>query len=257
ERLAAAARPMLVLGTGAIARPDGAAVLALAHRLAEQVRLVREGWNGFNLLHTAAARVGGLELGLLPGPGGRDLAGILDGIERGAIELVFAIGVDEIEPTKLAKAFVVYQGTHGDRTAPIASVILPGAAYTEKNATWVNLEGRVQRGRRAVFPPGEAKEDWRILRALSEALGRTVPLDTPEAVRERMIERAPQLARYDRIVPAAWGAFGQSGPVDAAPFRSPIEDYYRTCPISRASSVMAECSAVILHGQTRATGTHG
>ncbi|MCX8101414.1 MAG: NADH-quinone oxidoreductase subunit NuoG [Geminicoccaceae bacterium] len=257
ERLAAAARPMLVLGTGAIARPDGAAVLALAHRLAEQVRLVREGWNGFNLLHTAAARVGGLELGLLPGPGGRDLAGILDGIERGAIELVFAIGVDEIEPTKLAKAFVVYQGTHGDRTAPIASVILPGAAYTEKNATWVNLEGRVQRGRRAVFPPGEAKEDWRILRALSEALGHTVPLDTPEAVRERMIERAPQLARYDRIVPAAWGAFGQSGPVDAAPFRSPIEDYYRTCPISRASSVMAECSAVILHGQTRATGTHG
>jgi len=257
EKLAAAERPMLILGMGAIARPDGAAVLGLAHRLAESVRLVREGWNGFNLLHTAAARVGGLELGLVPGPGGRDLAGILDGIERGEIELVFSIGVDEIDPKRLEKAFVVHLGTHGDRTAPIASAILPGAAYTEKNATWVNLEGRPQRGRLAVFPPGEAKEDWRILRALSEAVGRTVPLDTPAQVRARMVELAPQLGELDRIRPAEWGSFGRAGPVDPAPFRSPIEDYWRTCPISRASAVMAECSALAAARVRGATGTHG
>ncbi len=257
ERLASVERPMLILGTGAIARPDGAAVLALAHRLAENARLVREGWNGFNLLHTAAARVGGLELGLVPGRGGRDLAGILDGIERGEIELVFAIGVDEIDPKRLEKAFVVYLGTHGDRTAPIASVILPGAAYTEKNATWVNLEGRPQRGRLAVFPPGEAKEDWRILRALSEAMGALVPLDTLARVRERMAELAPQLAEPDRIRRAEWGSFGRPGPVDPAPFVSPVRDYWRTCPISRASAVMAECSALAAARDRAATGTHG
>ncbi len=257
ERLASAKRPMVIVGTGAVARADGAAVLALAYRLAESVGLCREGWNGFNLLHTAAARVGGLDLGLLPEPGGRDLAGILAGIEDGSIELVFAIGVDEIDPERLAKAFVVYQGTHGDRTAPIASVILPGAAYTEKTATWVNLEGRPQRSRLAVFPPGEAKEDWRILRALSEALGCTVPLDTPEEVRRRMAEMAPWIARLDRVTPATWGAFGRPGPIDPAPFRSPITDYYRTCAISRASRTMAECSAVILGNRAQATGTHG
>ncbi len=257
DRLAEAARPMVILGTGAIARPDGAAVLALAHELAERVGLVREGWNGFNLLHTAAARVGGLELGLVPGPRGRDLAGILEDVESGAIELVFALGTDEIEPKRLEKAFVVYQGTHGDRVAPIADVILPGAAYTEKNATWVNLEGRPQRGRLAVFPPGEAKEDWRILRALSEALGTTVPLDTLAAVRARMVELAPQLGEIDRVRPAEWGPFGRPGPVTSAPFVSPIRDYWRTCPISRASAVMAQCSALFAQRAREATGTHG
>lgn len=193
----------------------------------------------------------------MPGAGGRDLAGILAGIEEGAIEVVFAIGADEIDPARLEKAFVIYQGTHGDRIAPIASVILPGAAYTEKTATWVNLEGRPQRGRLAVFPPGEAKEDWRILRALSEVAGVTVPLDTVEEVRRRMVAIAPRLGRLDRIEPADWGPFGRPGPVDPAPFRSPIADYYRTCAISRASAVMAECSTVILGGRARATGTHG
>ena len=257
ERLAAAARPMVIAGVGAVARPDGAAVLALLHALAERVGLVREGWNGFNFLHIAAGRVGGFELGLVPGEGGRDREGILAGIEAGAIELVFAIGVDEIDPKRLEKAFVVYQGTHGDRVAPIADVILPGAAYTEKNATWVNLEGRAQRGRLAVFPPGEAKEDWRILRALSEAVGALVPLDTLAAVRARMVELAPRLGERDRPAPGEWGPFGRAGPVDAAPFLSPIRDYYRTCPISRASSVMAECSALRAAREQRATGTHG
>ncbi len=258
EALERAERPMLVLGTGAVAREDGAAVLALAHRIAERFGLVQEDWNGYNLLHTAAGRVAGLDLGLLPGEGGRDLAGILEGVEAGEIELVWLLGADEIDVSRLTNAFVVYQGHHGDRAAPIADLILPGAAYTEKNATWVNLEGRPQHGRLAVFPPGEAREDWKILRAASEAIGRTVPLDTIFAVRARMAELAPHLARTDTVTPAEWGKFGKRGRLAKAPFVSPIEDFYLTNPIARASEVMRQCSREILRPLTeKATGTHG
>ncbi len=258
EALKAAERPMLVLGTGAVARGDGAAVLALAHRIAERFGLVAEGWNGFNLLHTAASRVAGLDLGLVPGEGGRDLAGILEGVEAGEIDLVWLLGADEIEVSRLAGAFVVYQGHHGDRAAPIADLILPGAAYTEKNATWVNLEGRPQHGRLAVFPPGEAREDWKILRAASEALGRTVPLDNIFAVRARMAELAPHLARIDSITPAEWGRFGKRGRLEKTPFTSPITDFYLTNPIARASRIMQQCSSEILQPLTeKGTGTHG
>ena len=250
--------PMLILGTGAVARPDGAAILAQAHDLAERYAMIREDWNGFNLLHTAASRVAGMELGLVPGEGGRDVAGILEAAERGEIELVFLIGADEIDTSRLGNAFVVYQGSHGDRGATSADVVLPGSAYTEKNATWVNLEGRPQRGKLAVFAPGEAKEDWKILRALSEALGMKVPLDTLGAVRARMIELVPHLGAINDVTPAPWASFGSAGPVDKAPFASPISDFYLTNPISRASAVMRECSRVFAGGQDlRATGTDG
>ena len=258
DTLGGAKRPMLILGTGAIARDDGAAVLAQAHDLAERHGMIGEDWNGFNILHTAAARVAGMELGLVPGEGGRDVAGILDGAGRGEIEVVFLIGADELDTGQLGDAFVVYQGSHGDRGATAADVVLPGSAYTEKNATWVNLEGRPQRGKLAVFAPGEAKEDWKILRALSEALGVKVPLDTLAAVRARMVELVPHLGAINEVTPAAWGPFGTPGPVDKAPFASPITDFYLTNPISRASAVMRECSRVFAGGQDlRATGTHG
>lgn len=249
EALGKAERPMIVFGTGAVARPDGAAILALGHRICERFGLVRDGWNGWNLLHTAAARVGGLDLGLVPGEGGRDVAGILEGVERGEIEFVYLLGADEIDVSRLENAFVVYQGTHGDRGAPVADVILPGAAYTEKNAIWVNTEGRVQHGRLAVFPPGEAREDWKILRALSEVLERTVPLDNLGQVRRRMAEIAPVLGTEDVIVPAEWAPFGEAGPISAEPFRSPVEDFYLVNPVCRASRTMRRCSAEILHGQ--------
>ena len=258
DTLGGAKRPMLILGTGAIARDDGAAVLAQARDLAERHGMIGEDWNGFNILHTAAARVAGMELGLVPGEGGRDVAGILDGTGRGEIEVVFLIGADELDTGRLGDAFVVYQGSHGDRGATAADVVLPGSAYTEKNATWVNLEGRPQRGKLAVFAPGEAKEDWKILRALSEALGVKVPLDTLAAVRARMVELVPHLGAINEVTPAAWGPFGTPGPVDRAPFASPITDFYLTNPISRASAVMRECSRVFAGGQDlRATGTHG
>ena len=226
ETLRQAKRPMMILGMGALARPDGAAVLSLAADLAEKLGLVTPEWNGFNVLHTAAARVGGLDLGLLPGEGGRDVAGILAGVEAGELETVFLIGADEIDTGRLAKAFVVYQGHHGDRGARAADVILPGAAYTEKNSSWVNTEGRLQRGKLAVFPPGEAKEDWKILRALSEVLDRKVPLDTIGQVRTRMADLAAPLGAIDRVEPAPWGQLGRAGELDQAAFTSPIEDFY-------------------------------
>jgi NADH-quinone oxidoreductase subunit G len=240
EALGAAKQPMLILGAGALTRPDSAAILSSARSLAEASGLVREGWNGFNVLHRAASRVAGLDLGVLPGPGGRDVEGILEGAAGGAIEMVFLIGADEIDTSRLESSFVVYQGHHGDAGARVADVILPGAAYTEKNATYANTEGRPQRARLAVFPPGDAREDWKILRALSEVVGRMVPLNSLIEVRARMAELAPQLAAIDRIEPAAWGAFGVEGSIDKAAFAGPIRDFYRTDPISRASAVMRE-----------------
>jgi len=256
-RLEQAQRPMLILGQGALRRADGAAILALARDLAERFAMVKEGWNGFNVLHTAAARVGGLDLGLVPGKGGLDVAGMLQAARTGEIEVLFLLGADEIDVSDLGETFVIYQGHHGDRGARRSDVILPGAAYTEKNAIYVNTEGRPQRARLAVFPPGEAKEDWKILRALSEALALTVPLNTLGEVRARMFEIAPQLAVPDVIEPAPWQQFGRKGRLDPAPFVSPIEDFYRTDPISRSSEIMAECSALHAPATQPATGTHG
>jgi NADH-quinone oxidoreductase subunit G len=257
KHLEQAERPMLILGMGALTRPDGAAILAAARDIAERFDFLREDWNGFNVLHTAAARVGGLDLGLVPAKGGHDVNGIVKTAGLGEIEVVFLLGADEIDTSQLGDAFVIYQGHHGDRGARRADVILPGAAYTEKNATYVNTEGRPQRTRLAVFPPGDAKEDWKILRALSEALGRTVPLDTLGQVRGRMVDIALQLADPDVIVPASWQRFGRKGKLEGTPFASPIGDFYQTNPISRASRVMAECSALHAAPLEQATGTYG
>jgi len=244
EMLKKAQRPMLIVGQGALARKDGAAVLAAARRLAETRGMIKDGWNGFNVLHTAAARVGGLEVGFVPGQHGRDLEGILAGAESGAIKLVYLLGADEIDVKRLGRAFVVYQGHHGDAGANRADVILPGAAYTEKAATYVNTEGRAQRTKLAVFPPGDAREDWTIIRALSDVLGHTLPYDTPAGVRTCLTARSPVFSAIDRIVPAGWGPFGAEGPMDAAPFKSPVANFYMTDPISRCSHIMAECTTM-------------
>jgi NADH-quinone oxidoreductase subunit G len=258
ETLRAAERPALILGMGALARRDGAAVLALARQLAESCGMIGEDWNGFNVLHTAAARVGGLDLGFLPGAGGHDLAGILAGAEAGEIEAVYLLGADEIDMTRLGQAFVIYQGHHGDAGAHRADVILPGAAYTEKNATYVNTEGRVQLARLAAFPPGQAREDWTILRALSGVLGKTLAYDNLGELRQQLIQDNPVFAAVDQVQPAAWGAFGEAGTVDPAPLVSPIRNYYMTDPISRASETMAQCTAALIdRNQGEATGTDG
>jgi NADH-quinone oxidoreductase subunit G len=261
EVLKSAQKPMLILGQGALARPDGAAILALARGLAESTNMVREDWNGFNVLHRAAARVGGLDLGFVPGAGGRDVAGILDGAEAGEIEAVYLLGADEIDMRRLGSAFVIYQGHHGDAGARRADVVLPGAAYTEKDATYVNTEGRVQLARRAVFPPGDARVDWTILRALSEVLGRKLPYDALGQLRRRLVAASPSFAAIDEAPRAAWGKFGTDGPIDPTPFVYPITDFYRTDPVSRASPTMAECAEAYLRRQggdaQQKTGTHG
>jgi NADH-quinone oxidoreductase subunit G len=260
-RLRQANHPMLMLGQGALTRRDGAQVLAMANKIAESHGLLRDEWNGFNVLHHAAARVGALDLGFVPGPGGRDVGGILAGCRSGDVELLYLLGADEIDTNDLGGAFVIYQGHHGDRGAARADVVLPGAAYTEKDGSYVTTEGRVQLARRAVFPPGEAREDWKILRALSGAAGHPLPFDTLSELRRRMWQAHPLLAETDQVPRAPWGAFGEPGPIDLTPFAYPISDYYLTDPISRASRTMAHCSQIYLSRQHRQaparTGTDG
>ncbi len=239
---------MIVLGQGALSRADGAQILWAARAVAETCGLVRPDWNGFNVLHRAAARVGGLDLGFVPGAGGRDVAGMLAGCRSGDIEILYLLGADEVDLDDVGSAFVIYQGHHGDRGAARADVVLPGAAYTEKDGTYVNTEGRVQLGRRAVFPPGDAREDWAILRAISAALGRALPFDSLAELRRHMHAACPVLTEPDQVSPAAWGAFGEPGAIAATPFVPPIADFYRTDPISRASPTMAECSAAFTGG---------
>ena len=256
-RLEAAERPMIVVGQSAVAAADGESVLGHAVAIAERFGMVGEGWNGFNVLHRAAARVGALDLGLVPGPGGLDAAAMLEAAAAGGLDLVFLLGADEIDVSRLGGAFVVYQGHHGDAGAASADVVLPGAAYTEKDATYVNLEGRPQRARLAVPPPGEAREDWRILRALSEALGRTLPYDDLDGVRARLAEVNPVFGAIGHVEPAPWEAFARPGELDAAPFARPVENFYMTDPVTRASATMAACTRNFVSRSAASAGADG
>ncbi|HUQ36044.1 MAG TPA: NADH-quinone oxidoreductase subunit NuoG [Aestuariivirga sp.] len=245
---AKAQKPMFIIGQGALARSDGAAILALAAKAAAAIGVVKESWNGFNILHTAAGRVGALDVCALPGEGGKATRGILAAAKKGDLEVLFLGGADEINTNELATTFVVYMGTHGDAGAHRADVILPAAAYTEKSVTYVNTEGRAQMTTRAAFPPGESKEDWAILRALSEALGVTQSWNSLDELRQAMYAIAPQLAALDQLFPADAAALSElgrgEGKTSSAAFVSPVKDFYMTNPIARASRTMAECSAV-------------
>jgi NADH-quinone oxidoreductase subunit G len=238
-----AERPLVLVGMGALARPDGAAVASLAAKAAVELGALKSDWNGFSVLHTAAARVGALDVGFVPGQGGLTARAMA---EAGALDVMLLLGADEIEVAP--GAFVVYIGTHGDAGAHRADVILPGAAYTEKSGTYVNTEGRVQMATRAGFPPGEAREDWAILRALSEVLGHRLPYDSLPQLRKALYATHPHLMRIGQIVvgdPDDVRRLAQrGGAVDRAPFRCAIEDFYLSNPIARASAVMAECSAL-------------
>jgi len=256
-----AKRPMIILGTGAITRSDGAAVLALAAKIARDTGMIgpagthaEGGWNGFNILHTAASRVAALDLGFLPGQNndgtwGRDLRGIVDGAQKGAIDFIYLLGADECDVAHLGRAFIVYQGSHGDAGAHNADVILPGAAYTEKDGTYINFEGRAQQAGRAAFPPGEAREDWTILRALSDVLGVRLPYDNRPALIKALVADVTHFADlgaapvHADAAAATWEGIGASGPLAIAqPITHAITDYYLTNPIARASATMATCS---------------
>jgi NADH-quinone oxidoreductase subunit G len=247
KALKGAERPALVIGQGALGDP---ATLAAIADLAGSLNVVRDGWNGWNVLHTAAARVSGLDLGFVPGEGGKTAAEL---VAKGGADVLYLLGADEIDLSR-TDAFVIYQGTHGDAGAHRADVILPGAAYTEKAGLYVNTEGRVQRGERAVFPKGEAKEDWSILRALSERLGAKLPYDTLDALRAKLFADHPTFGQIDYAPGASPAAFdltglGAAGELSDAPLASPIAAFHLTNPIARASVTMAECAALVSGAQ--------
>jgi NADH-quinone oxidoreductase subunit G len=247
KALAEAKRPLVIIGQGALARTDGPEVLKFAAKLAGGAGR-DEGWNGLAVLHTAAGRVGALDLGFVPANGGLDTIGMVAAAATGELEVLFLLGADDLNMTALGSAFVVYIGTHGDAGAHRADVILPAAAYTEKSATYVNTEGRVQAARRAAFPPGDAREDWAILRALSDVLGHKLPFDSLAELRAALYKAHPHLTRVDQIEKGGageWAALSAHiGRVGSEPFRSAVSDFYMTNPIARASAVMAECSAL-------------
>ncbi|WP_313001865.1 NADH-quinone oxidoreductase subunit NuoG [Brevundimonas sp.] len=240
--LTKAERPAIIVGAGALIGDTGAAVLNALGALAKKVGVVKDGWNGFNVLHTAAARVGGLDMGFVPAEGGLDVAGML---KPGALDVLFLLGADEVNASA-SDAFRVYLGSHGDRGAHGADVILPGAAYTEKSGLYVNTEGRVQMAERVVFPKGEAKEDWAVIRALSERVGHKLPFDTLEQLRAKLMGDHPTFGRIDYLAPAASfdvAGLGAKGDLGDVAFVSTIVDPYLTNPIARASETMAELSA--------------
>jgi NADH-quinone oxidoreductase subunit G len=260
--LRSAKRPMVVVGSGAAARTDGLAVLSAAARLALQVGHGKEGgWSAFNVLHAAASRVAALDLGFVPAERGLDVSGMLTGAARSEIEVVYLLGADEIDMQALGKAFVIYQGSHGDAGAQRADVVLPGAAYTEKSATYVSTEGRAQMTSKAAFAPGDAKDDWAIIRALSAQVGHTLPYDNLPALRRAMYAACPDLQRLDIVGPAGLQGVealaARGGSLGSEPMGSPIREYYLTNPIARASVVMAELAALRKVNREGTTGTHG
>jgi len=233
-----AKKPAIIVGAGALNRADSAAVLQAAAGVAKTFGMA------WNVLHSAAARVGGLDLGFVPAEGGKTAAELT---AKGGADLLFLLGADEVDLSKTG-AFVVYLGTHGDAGAHRADVILPGAAYTEKNGLYVNTEGRVQMGFRAVFPKGEAKEDWAILRALSEVLGSKLPYDSLDQLRAKLFADHPTFGRIDYVPETAaavdFAALGKKGDVTDAPFASAVKSFYLNNPVARASTTMAECASL-------------
>jgi NADH-quinone oxidoreductase subunit G len=243
EVLTNAERPMIIVGQGALTGEGGASVLAAVAKLAGAVGAVADGWNGFAVLHTAASRVGGLDLGFVPGQGGKTAHEMVTGTD-----VLFLLGADEIDLATRMSGFTVYIGSHGDNGAHGADVILPGATYTEKSGIWVNTEGRVQMGNRAGFAPGDAREDWAILRALSDVLGKKLPFDSLAELRRKLVAEYPHLGEVDAIAETVDGEIAalaqKAGEMTKSAFASPVKDFYLTNPIARASAVMAECSAL-------------
>jgi len=244
EALKNAKNPMLILGQGALRRKDSSEIVKAARYIADNFHLVREDWNGFNVLHTAAARVGGLDIGFVPQKQGKNTAGILEAASKNELEVLYLLGADEMDTAKLGKTFVIYQGSHGDKSAHIADVIFPATAYTEKTAVYVNTEGVAQTTVQAVFAPGEAKEDWKIVRMLSEILGKTLSFDTLEQLRGEF--------NFSNLAPWQAGKGAKDAKIASEGFKYAIENFYMTDPISRASKTMAECVAVLKEGKKEA-----
>jgi NADH-quinone oxidoreductase subunit G len=239
--LASVQKPMMIAGMGAFARDDGQAVQAMLRKAAEALGCVRPDWIGFNILHLAASRVGAIETGFLP----------QSSFNIGQMDVAYLLGVDNPETIQGLSdhTFVIYQGHHGDIGAARADVILPGSAYTEKSGLYMNTEGRVQMAKKAVDAPGQAKEDWKIIRALSDYTGQTLPYNDLIQMRARIYAQWPQFAALGQLPPVQWVPFGQEGKVSSEKLFNPVRDFYLTNPITKASPTMQECSRVFTHGE--------
>ena len=237
EIFSSAERPAIIMGGAALAHGALGAGLAFA----EQFNLVREGWNGFNVLHFSAARMGGLMLGFAQKGGMKDIV-------TAKPKVVISLGADDMDFEPFADALKVYVGHHGDKGAHAADIILPGASYAEKDGTYVNTEGRVQFAEKAVFAPGDAREDWTILRALADALGVSVVFNSFAELQAAMIAEVPALGEEGLAdfgaMPKASAKARAEGTISAYP----IKDFYLTNAIARASAVMQQCSAELLGG---------
>ena len=256
--LSASDKPMLIIGMGALTRADGEAILAMAKKVSDVHEIVTDDWNGFNVLHTAAARVGGLDIEFVPANGGSDIDEIQTKAQSGEIGLVYLLGADEVNMDGFGDAFIVYQGHHGDAGAHRADVVLPGAAYTEKPATYVNTEGRVQMAARATFPPGEAREDWAVIRALSGVLNHPLPFDTLDELRVNLRNSYPSMLALNSLTASKWDEFEPNeGNVDPAPLTNIVSNFYMTNSITRASETMAQCTEELGVNALKATGTNG
>jgi NADH dehydrogenase (ubiquinone) Fe-S protein 1 len=259
-KFAKAKKPLIIVGSAIAEHADGPAVYNALAKYVEknQNTLLTPEWNGLSILQRAASRPAAYDIGFVPSKKATETKA----------KFIYLLNADEIDPKSIPQdAFVVYQGHHGDIGASLADVVLPASAYTEKSTTWVNTEGRSQIGRAAVPPPGASREDWKIIRAISEALEHPVPYDDVLSVRDRMWEIAPSLLRYDhtertstavalaglkRIAEATANA-----KVTGAPFRKPITNFYQTDPISRASVTMAQCTRAFVKGEEYGFGDVG
>ncbi len=239
-----AKKPMMIVGSGVFRRDDSLAIQSLIHNAAEELGVVSKDWNGLNILHNAASRVGALDIDFLPQKDGMAFSEIMNSTKDGAIKALFLLGADEFNARVNIgwKTFVVYQGHHGDNGAQRADVVLPSAAYTEKDGLYVNTEGRVQMAKRAVSAPGEAKEDWAILRALSELIGKKpLPYNTAAELRSRIQKEWPIFKTLNERPNAKWQKFSAKGKVLKDSFTSPVQSYYLNDSICRASDTMQEC----------------
>ena len=229
---------MIMVANDTLSRKDGEAIQNLINEIAAKTNVINEaeGWNGVNILHTEASRVGALDLGIVP-----------QHTMNGAAKLVFLLGADNFRHEDIPEdAYVIYMGTTGDEGVYYADLILPTASYLEKNGTFVNMDGRVQQSRNAVTPPGFARDDWMVLRALSEELGTPLPYDSLDEVRTRLAEIAPHLVRYDHIETGSFDrlALTNTGDrqVSSALLTDAVDNFYMTDPISRNSHIMARCT---------------
>ena len=214
----------------------------MARQAAEEFGCITDEWNGYNVLHNAASRMAALEMGFIP-------AHSFDLADMG---LVYLLGVDNPETVNSIHphSFVIYQGHHGDLGAHRADIILPGAAYTEKDGIYMNTEGRAQRGRRAVFPPGAAREDWKIIRALSDTCETSIGFNDISDLRTDMIARHGRLGMFDQIIHPDWRSFGGAEhQISDIPFENPIKNFYMTNPICHVSETMKRCTSQFVMGE--------